>query len=375
MSFDFHLTTQTRPAHAATAFSADALSHVVQFYDAHPRARPTPLVELPSFAQRLGVGGLMVKDESSRFGLNAFKITGVEYAVHRLLERSPPSGMTLACVSTGNHGRAVAHVAATRGLRAHVIVPAGTATSRVDAIAREGAEVTVSPVGYDEAVARLAETASSRGWTVVSDTSWSGYDRVPLDIMAGYTILLDEARRAWTSTPDVVIVQAGVGGLAAAVTGWFAHRSGSERPFIIVAEPAGAPCLLASARAGRRLTIAGALETHMAGLCCAEPSPLAWDTVGPLADAFVAVPDEATERAMRRLANPDGSDPPITAGSSGACGVATLLAIAEESTLRPVREAARLGASSRILAFVTEGITEPELYARVMAAPPDSRRP
>jgi len=296
----------------------------------------------------------------------------VQYAVHRLLERQTGGApLRLACVTAGNHGRAVARVARLNGLRAHVVVPAGTVPSRISAIAREGAEVIVSEVGYDEAVNALARDAGGRGWTIVSDTSWPGYEMIPRDIMAGYTWLFEESRRAWTTTPDVVLVQAGVGGLAAAAVGWLNATYGRRRPFTIVCEPIGAACLLASARAGRRVSIAGPLRTHMAGLRCGEPSPLAWEAIAPLADAFVAIPDEYAERAVRQLAQPAPGDPAIAPGSSGACGLGVLLALLEDPALAPVRVASGLGASTSVLAVITEGVTDPDLHARITAGKDD----
>jgi len=363
----FHLNPAARGHTAPQFFTRAELADVARFYETGALGPPSPLRSLPGFARKRGIRGLLVKDESSRYGANAFKILGVQFAVHRLLERhAGGSSLELACVTAGNHGRAVARVAKDRGLRAHVVVPAGTVRSRIDAIAGEGAEVIVSRAGYDEAVAELAREADQRGWTVVSDTSWPGYEAVPRDIMTGYTWLFEEARRSWAAPPEIVLVQAGVGGLAASALGWLHATYGQHRPFTIVCEPLGAACLLASARAGRRVSLTGPLPTHMAGLRCGEPSPLAWEVVRPLADAFVAIPDDIAERAVRELADPDEGDPAIVAGSSGACGVGALLALAEDPALAPVRQASGFGTTSSVFAIVTEGVTDPELHARIM---------
>jgi diaminopropionate ammonia-lyase len=353
---------------AATYFDSDLLSDVRRFYGARPALAATPLHRLSGLAASLGIGDLLLKDESSRFGLSAFKVVGVAYAVDRLAREGAigPSS-TLVCATAGNHGRAVARAARDRGLAAKVFVPAATATARIDAIAGEGAEVVAVPGPYEAAVERAAEEGGLSGHVVVSDTSWPGYDRIPLLIMAGYTHLLEEAQAQWQpeAAPDVVIVQAGVGGLATAVTGWAARRPAAERPFVIVAEPEHAACVLLSLRTGGPATVGGGLETVMAGLRCADISPAVWPVLRDGVDACVAVSDEAAEEAMRRLAHPSGTDPAVTAGASGACGVAALMAIASSPDLLRVRVAARLDQQSRVLAINTEGATEPEHYGRV----------
>jgi diaminopropionate ammonia-lyase len=362
----------SRPVSAAVPI-ANQISRVSRFYDDHPDLRPTPLHRLTALARTLGVGDLVLKDESERFGLPAFKIAGVTYAVDRMIEdgRIGP-GVVLACTTAGNHGRAVARVARQRGLRARVYVPADTVRDRVDAIASEGADVVVHSGGYDDAVATMAADAAREGWIVVSDTSWpGGDDDVPRLIMAGYTRLMDEAAREWDRPPDVVFVQAGVGGLLAAVAGWVANRfGGPERSAlrIVSCEPAGAACVLAAARAGAPIVLPGPIETNLAGLRCAEVSHAAWPIIAAHVDAFISVPDGCAFAAMRTLAHPRERDPAVVAGPSGACGLACLAAVLSEPRLGAVREHLGLTDRSRVLVFNTEGNTDPELYARVVGS-------
>jgi diaminopropionate ammonia-lyase len=332
---------------------------------------PTPLISLSALASRLRVGEILLKDESCRWGLGAFKILGVSYAIHRLLEdRLLTRESILCCATDGNHGLAVAHVARKMSLRAHIYVHSHTTQARADAIQREGAEVVVVDGNYDDAVRRAADDAQRHGWTVISDTSWPGYELVPRYIMAGYTILLDEAAQHWspTATPDVVLIQAGVGGLLCAVASWLCNKFGSRRPYLISCEPIGAACVLESAKAGQLTTLQGSLDTVMAGLSCGTPSPVAWSTVSAVVDAFVAIDDEQAEEAMRLLAYPEPPDCTVVAGESGACGLASLIAVLRDEDLKPVRDAAKLGPGSRILVVNTEGATDLQSYRRIVGA-------
>jgi diaminopropionate ammonia-lyase len=332
---------------------------VAAYFDARPELGPTPLVGLPALAGALGIGELLVKDESRRGGLDSFKIAGVSYALHALAARGVvTSRSTLACATAGNHGRAVARAGRERGLPVRVFLGRDADPTRVAAIRAEGAQVEIVDGGYEAAVAAMAEAAAHHGWTVISDTSWpGGDDRVPMAIMAGYTRLAAEAARQIAShPPDIVLVQAGVGGLAGAVISWYLHALGRRRPFIVVCEPAGAACVLESIRAGEPVTLPET-RSELVGLRCAAPSRAAWPALGA-ADACVAIDDAWAFEAMRRLAEPPPPDPPIAAGPSGACSLGALLALVHDDALAPVREAAGLSARSRVLVFNTEGTSD-----------------
>jgi len=339
------------------------------FFRDQPDLQPTPLLHLRGLASELGVGDILVKDESSRFGLNSFKTLGVSYAVSRLLgDGCLAKDSVLVCASEGNHGRAVARVAGRNQLQARIYVAADTSPARSKAIEREGAQVIVVDGNYDDAVKQAARDAELYGWQIISDTSWSGYEEIPHWIMAGYTRLMTEAEMQWSPDlpPDVVFVQAGVGGLACAVVSWLCQRYGSKRPFVIVCEPDSAACLLESYRAGKPVTLTGPFNTIMAGLRCGEISALAWPVISESVDAFVSIDDEQCAAAMRVMADPAKDDPVITAGAAGACGLAALFALQEDERLLPMREASGLNAKSRPLVINTEGATDPDLYAQVI---------
>ncbi len=350
-------------------YSAAEHADLAAFYERHPELPLTPLRALPAFARALGVGELHVKDESSRFGLNAFKSLGVRYAIDRLARRSAiEPGATLVCASAGNHGRAVARVARDLGLPARVYMSNVTSEAARQAIASEGASVIVVDGSYEAAVRRMAGDADAHGWTIVSDTSWPGYEEIPALIMLGYTRLVSEVRDQLVDRPDVVFAQGGVGGLVCGVAAGLVHEWPHERPRLVACEPTGAACLLASARAGAITAVGGPLDTIMAGLRCAEPSPAAWGGVRDLVDGFVAIDDTQTIAAMRMLARPLGKDPRIEAGPSGACGFASLVAVMRDEAMRPVRDAVGLGPSSRVVVINTEGATDRDLYDRIVSA-------
>jgi diaminopropionate ammonia-lyase len=353
---------------------------VLAFHRSLPGYAPTPLQSLTGLARRLDLGALWLKDESARFGLNAFKALGASYAIRRLLaERADAAQLTLTTATDGNHGRAVAWTARTLGHRSVIFVPRGMAPARVAAIRGEGAEVIVVDGSYDDAVRRAAAEATARGWQVVSDTAYTGYLEIPGWITAGYQTLFAEAMdqlAGWGQPgPDVVLLQAGVGGFAASGLLFFARcanesegASALSMPRIVVVEPTDADCCLESilAPGGELVEGSGKQESIMAGLNCGLPSLLAWPLLRAGADAFLAVADEFAETSMRTLAFGRDGDSRVVAGESGAAGLAGLLALCGEPALGEARRRLGLGSSARVLLVSTEGATDPEGYRRVV---------
>jgi diaminopropionate ammonia-lyase len=354
----------------ANLFRDNDFARQRRFFAERPALTPTPLHRLPALAASLGIRELLVKDETARFGLNAFKAAGAMFAVTTLIERGAiREGDTLVCASEGNHGRAVARAARDAGCAARVYLAESVAPARIQAIQSEGA-IAVSVAGtYDDAVRVMARDAAANGWTVISDTSWEGYDEIPRLIMLGYTRLMDEAEQAWSPdpAPDIVLVQAGVGGLLAAVACWADHRFGHSRPAIIGVEPSSATCVQTSIRNGRPTTLPGPFDTVMGGLRCGEMSPVAFDSLNTLVDGFVGIDDDWAFDAMRRLARPADGDPRIAAGASGAAACGGLLAILRDPSLEPFRVGLGLGPASRAVVLVTEGVTDPAGFEAVLS--------
>ena len=308
---------------------------------------------------------LAAKDESGRFGLNAFKLLGARFAIETLLaEGGLRRGNTVVCASEGNHGRAVARAARDAGCPARVYMAHDASPARVDAIAGEGAEVIRVDGSYDDAVRILQADADVNGWTIVSDTAWPGYERIPFLIMLGYTRMMDEVRDQGSGIgdqgPTHVFVQGGVGGLLCAIASWCAfHRPHCK---VIGVEPTQAACLQASARAGHAVAVHGPLQTTLAGLRNREVSPLAFESLLPNVDAFMAIDDEWAFEAMRAL-NANG----IKAGASGAAALGGLLALCRDRSMQDTRRGLALDDRASALVIVSEGVTDPDLWASVTA--------
>lgn len=333
--------------------SADALA----FHRALPGSAPTPVRALAPVARELGLGAVAMKDESARLGLPAFKVLGASWAVERALRAAGEEVRTLVAASAGNHGRAVAHVAAARGLACRVFLPARSAEARRRAIAGEGAELVVVEGTYEDAVAAAEAEGARPGVLEIADVGSSGPARWVVD---GYATLFAELAG---DSYDVVLVPAGVGSLAAA-----AARFGAAAGIPVVAvEPATAACLGASLAAGAP-TAVPTPGTTMAGLDCAEVSPAAWPDLRAGIAGAVAVGDDEATAAMADLAALGHA-----IGDCGAAPLAALRALVEDPACAPLRDAVGgLGADARVLLIATEGVTDPDAYASALARAPKS---
>jgi diaminopropionate ammonia-lyase len=378
MSFEYYFNPAAQPMLKDDPPTREPLT----FHARLPGYAPTPLVAAPALAERLGVGRVWVKDESARLGLPAFKILGASWAVYRALAArlgdvgdwdtlaalrarlSPLGHLTLVAATDGNHGRAVARMAALLGYGAHILVPAGTAQARIDAIAGEGAAVTVVDGSYDDAIARSAEEVSPTR-LVISDTSWPGYEEVPRWVIDGYSTILwevdDELARQGEAPPDLVLVQMGVGAFASAVTRHYRRPETRVTPRIAGVEPDTAACVLASLRAGAMIEVPGPHPSIMAGLNCGLPSLIAWPALRGGLDAAMAIPDDMARAAMRDLANAN-----IVAGETGAAGLGGLDALLTGPGADERRAQLGITSATRVLLFSTEGATDPAAYAAIV---------
>lgn len=352
----------------------------------------TPLVALDELAKAIGVKQILVKDESKRFGLNAFKSLGATYAVVRLLcvklgisidevtfatfERPEVqeqiADMVFVTATDGNHGRGLAWAATKLGCRSVIYMPKGSSQARLQAIIDEGAEATITDMNYDDTVRYAKERADENGWFLVQDTAWEGYEQIPNWIAQGYTTMafeaIDQMKRLGLERPTHLFLQAGVGSMAGAVLGVFADRFGERCPTTTVVEPEAADCIYRSALRsdGRPEHVVGDLSTIMAGLACGEPNPITWPILRDYASAYVSCDDAVAAHGMRVLGNPLGQDPRVIAGESGAVGIGLLHLMSQREDLKSLREQLGLDASSVILCFNTEGDTDPEHYRQIV---------
>ncbi|WP_347312315.1 diaminopropionate ammonia-lyase [Defluviimonas sp. SAOS-178_SWC] len=369
----------------ATVLSPDDFARAVAEITAWPGYAPTPLYRLDALAGSLGIGGVLYKNEGPRFGLGSFKALGGAYAAARLLSRelskrlgrditpadlrsgalaSDAAKITLASATDGNHGRSLAWGARMFGAPCRIYVHRDVSPGRIAAMEGYGATVTVVDGDYDASVRRTREDADANGWFVVSDTSWEGYTDPPRDVMAGYGVMAREIADALATPPSHVLLQGGVGGLAAAIAAAFRQHWGANAPRVVIVEPDLAPCLFASARAGAATPVEIHEETVMAGLSCGEPSALAWEILAEEARDFVTIPDDFVGPTMRLLARPEGGDAAIAAGESAVAGLAALIAAAGDADWQGKLD---LGPDSVALVIGSEGVTDRAIYARIMA--------
>ena len=375
------------PEAVSERYTEERAQKTLRFHKSLPSYAPSGLKSLPALAEKLGLGGIYVKDESARFGLKAFKGLGGSYAIFRVFcerfgldpdkadfgsfqtpdRKAGCAKLEFATATDGNHGKGVAWAARQFGSRAHVFMPKGTVEARRAAIEAVGAaEVRITEGNYDETVALASRLAQENGWTLVQDTSWPGYETIPQWIIDGYLTLAKEAADALEAAgrvPTHVLLQAGVGSMAGGVLGYLRNRFGAGLKGYIV-EPWEADCIFRSAEAADGLphTVGGLPETVMAGLNCGTPCSIIWPVLRDEAAGYIACRDKVTESGMRRYAHPLGSDPRIVSGESAAVTLGILLETEKDAALRA---AMGLDESSCVLLISTEGNTDPDHYEAV----------
>ena len=371
---------------SSSFFSTEIARTVLEFHQQIDAYKPTPLVSLDRLANELGIGKILVKDESYRFDLNAFKVLGGSYAIAQcvcqklgisldefsfdsLKDQEP---ITFATATDGNHGRGVAWAAQQLGQKAVVYMPKGAAKERVDNILRLGAECIVTDLNYDDAVRLACKNADDNGWLMVQDTAWEGYTEIPTWIMQGYMTMASEAcdqlEAMGINQPTHTILQAGVGALAGGAMGYLANRYGADTFTGIVAEPDKADCIYQSGCTpdGAAVNVTGDLDTIMAGLACGEPNPLGWEILKNCSRHFLSVEDRVAALGMRILGNPLQGDDVVISGESGAIGIGLLYAIAKHPDAERIMESLKLDKNSVVLLFNTEGDTDQVNYRNVV---------
>lgn len=362
-----------------------------RFHRTFPEYEVTPLHRLAALAERLDVRDVWVKDESYRFGLNAFKVLGGSFAIGKHLAqrlgvdiadvsfaqlrsdevKARLGDVTFVTATDGNHGRGVAWAATQLGQKSVVFMPHGASPQRLANIQNEGAEAAITALNYDDTVRHASAYADEHGGVLMQDTAWDGYEQIPAWIMQGYCTLIDEALEQIDASspgarPTHVFLQAGVGSFAASIVGHLAARYGDARPLTLIVEPDEAACIYKSARMndGNPHAVPGSLPTIMAGLACGEPSATAWEILRDYADVFISCPDMLAARGMRILGNPLYGDPAVVSGESGgAVGIGVLSEAAHDDDLAA---ALRLGPDAQVLVISTEGDTDPGAYRDIV---------
>lgn len=371
----------------------DNVAKARAFHESFPQYSVTPLAKLDNMAQYLGLNTLCIKDESYRFGLNAFKVLGGSFAMAKYIAKElgkdvsemtydyltsealkQEFGQATFCTATdGNHGRGVAWAANKLGQKAIVHMPKGSSKTRFDNIAKENAKVTIEEVNYDECVRiAAAEAASVEHGVIVQDTAWEGYTEIPSWIMQGYATMgseaLDQLVGYGVERPDVVILQAGVGCMAGAICAYIVNKFPENPPKIVIAEAGIADCLYQGAVAndGKYRIVDGDLQTIMAGLACGEPNIVCWEILRNHVTAFLSCPDWVAAKGMRMLAAPIKGDPAVCSGESGAVGMGVIATIMTDPDYAELKAALELNENSKVLLFSTEGDTDPDKYKSIV---------
>ncbi|MGN0136217.1 diaminopropionate ammonia-lyase [Anaerotignum sp.] len=371
-----------------SSFRVEEAGKARNFHRTFPVYQETPLIFLQNLAKKLQVKSIYIKDESWRFGLNAFKVLGTSYAIaneigkrigKEITELSAESilsketkekigDITFVTATDGNHGRGVAWTANKLGQKSVVYMPKGSALERLENIRAEGAEAEITDMNYDDAVRLAQKMAEEKDWIVVQDTAWEGYEDIPLWIMQGYTTMGHEIMEQIPEKPTHIFLQAGVGSMAGAMTGFFSNLYQEDKPIIVIVEPAKADCLFQTAKAddGRLHNVTGDMDTIMAGLACGEPCTIGWDVLKGYADAFIRCPEYAAADGMRILAAPEKGDTAVTAGESGAAAFGCMANILMDKELAEWKKLLKLDENSRILCISTEGDTDQKNYQDVV---------
>lgn len=365
---------------------------VMDFHKSFPMYSETPLRDMKNLAGELGLGRIYVKDESYRFGLNAFKVLGGSYAIGNYLAnklgksitempynvlvsddvREELGEMVFVTATDGNHGRGVAWTANQLKQKSVVLMPKGSSLERLENIRAEGADASITDLNYDDAVRKANGIAEDNGWVMVQDTAWAGYEDIPTWIIQGYSTMgyeaFEQLKAIGEEKPTHIFLQAGVGSMAAAITGLFSSIYGEERPIITIVEPNKADCLYRTAEAndGQLRVVSGDMDTIMAGLACGEPCTIGWEILKDYTDFFISCPDFTAAEGMRMMGNPPRGDEKVISGESGAATLGCVAEIMTNENLAWMREKLQLNESSRVLFFSTEGDTDKKSYQDIV---------
>jgi diaminopropionate ammonia-lyase len=372
-------------AQSSKLFTQDIAAQVQSFHQKIEGYTPTPLTSLPVLAKSLGLKNILVKDESHRFGLNAFKVLGGSYALGQLLAAKLnmsisnidlktvaskfDSPMVFTTATAGNHGTGVAWAAREMGQKAVVYMPKGAAQASVERIRGLGAECIVTDVNYDDTVRLANQTAQENNWELVQDTAWDGYEQIPTWISQGYMTMAAEALTQLDGIkPTHLLLQAGVGAMAGGVLGYYADALGADNITSVIVEPENVACIYLSGTSseGEIKAVSGELNSIMAGLACGEPNPVTWPILKNCSKYFVSVSDNVTATGMRVLANPLSGDQAIISGESGAITLGLLYALAQSETGKAQAKELGLNEESVVLIFSTEGDTNPASYQNII---------
>lgn len=362
-----------------------------KFHQSFDMYEVTPLADLKNLSKEIGLKRFFVKDESYRFGLNAFKVLGASFAIANYIAdklgmniedlsyekikskeiKEKLGDITFTTATDGNHGRAVAWTARELSQKSKVFMPKGSSIERLENIRKENSDANIMDANYDECVRIAAKYAEDNNGALIQDTSWEGYEKTPRDILKGYMTMALEAYEVLKEKdilPTHIFIQAGVGSLASGVTAFFRNVLKENQPKIIVVEPNKANCLYRTAKAndGKLHIVDGQLDSIMAGLNCGEPVTIGWPILENNVDYFISVDDIYTAAGMRILGNPLGDDRKVISGESGAVTSGVVYKLMTDENLKEYKNTLELDENSVVLCFSTEGDTDKKGYRDIV---------
>ena len=322
---------------------------------------PTPLIELNKLSTELNLNKIFYKDESKRFDLKSFKALGGAYAVEKVSEGN--KDIIVATATAGNHGRSVAWGAKRLGLKCKIFISEFVSDARGQAMSDLGADVIKVKGNYEKSLFECIKQSTINNWQIVQDVAWKNYMVVPKFTMAGYTVMMKEiVSQINQNKISHIILQAGVGGMAAAMIAGIA-RYLENVPITIVVEPDSAACVLESIKTGKIEKIDIKRESLMGGMSCGEVSLVPWEILKNSVRYCISLPDDDISKTMKLLGNASFSDEKIIAGENSAPGVISLITSSEDEK---TREKLRLDKDSNILLIGCEGDTDQAMYQKLI---------
>ena len=322
---------------------------------------PTPLINLNKLSQELNLNKIFYKDESKRFDLKSFKALGGAYAVQKISKGN--NNIVVSTATAGNHGRSVAWGAKRLGLKCKIFISEFVSDARGQAMANLGAEVIKVKGNYENSLIECIKQSTKNGWQIVQDVAWDNYLLVPKYTMAGYSVMMKEIVDQLDNNEIThIILQAGVGGMAAAMIAGIA-RYLKNIPITIVVEPDSAACVLESIRSGKIEKIDIKRESLMGGMSCGEVSLVPWEILKNSVKYCISLPDDDIAKTMRLLGNANFSDEKIIAGENSAPGVISLIASCED---QKIKKELNLNSNSNVLVIGCEGDTDQEMYKKLI---------
>ena len=322
---------------------------------------PTPLISLNKLSEKLKLNKIFYKDESKRFHLKSFKALGGSYAVEKVTKGNKE--IVISTATAGNHGRSVAWGSKKLGLKCKIFISENVSESRAEVMRNFGADVIRVKGNYENSLNECIKQSNQNNWQIVQDVAWQDYKLVPKLTMAGYSVMMKEISEQINNQQiSHVILQAGVGGMAAAMVAGIA-RYLNHVPKIIIVEPESAACVLESIKTGKIEKISIEKESLMGGMSCGEVSLVPWQILKNSVSHCVTVSDDYISKTVKFLANCEFSDEKIIGGECSTPGIISLVGLCNDVK---IRKNINLNEDSNVLLFGCEGDTDEELYQKLL---------